>query len=370
MRSWSIPIGRLFGIDIRLHLTFFLLLLFVIVPDPANPGGPARALALVGIVFGCVVLHELGHAVVALHAGQTVRGIVLLPIGGVTLMDTTADGPPSPATEIRVSAAGPLVNFFLAAVGVIVVLSVYPGSTEWLWQPPFIYSMNLPRTFVWSNIYLGLFNLLPAYPMDGGRMLRAFLARDRDYLVATRRAVSIGQGFAILFMVLGIWQPWMLLIGLFLFFGAQLEERSIMFQSVLEHVRLEDVMLTDFRTLSPADTLEDALAKAVHTLQDDFPVIRGTDMVGVVSRQKILAALRDEGNAYVQSVMNKAFEVAQRTETLASALKKFTTKELTLLPVVDAGRLIGIVTLQNLMHSMALLSESKKIKRVEDDEEE
>jgi len=369
MRSWSIPIGRLFGIELRLHFSFVVLLVFVALADPAGPGGSGRSLALVAIIFGSVVLHELGHAVVALRAGLPVRGITLLPIGGVTLVDTSQDGPPAPATEIRVALAGPLVNFFLAAVAAVAVLGFYPAAKDWLWQPPFVHASNLPRALFWANVYMGLFNLLPAYPMDGGRILRAWLARDRDYLAATRRAVTVGQGFAMLFMFLGIWQPWMLLIGLFLFFAAQLEERSLLFQSVLGQVRLEEVMLTDFRTLSPADTLEDALAKAVHSLQDDFPVIRGSDLVGVVSRQRILAALREDGNAYVQSVMSRAFELAQASDTLASALKKLTGKELTLLPVVEAGRLVGIVTLQNLMHSMALLSESRKIQREEEAED-
>ena len=372
MRTWSIPAGRIAGIDIRIHLTFLALLVFIVFSDPAGMPGAGRALALVGIIFGSVVLHELGHALVAVHAGLPVRSITLLPIGGVTVMDTAQSGPPTSATEIRVAAAGPLVNFVLAGISALVVLAVYPEAGVWLWQPPFVNAMNLPRALVWANLIMGLFNLLPAYPMDGGRILRAYLARSMPYLAATRRAVMIGQGFAMFFMFLGLWAPWMLLIGFFLFFAAQLEERAIMFQSVLENVRLEEVMLTDFSTLSPADTLEDALSKAVHTLQDDFPVIRGNDMVGVVSKQKILAALREDGNAYVQSVMNKAFEIAQRSETLATALKKFTAREgsqLTLLPVVEAGRLVGIVTLQNLMHSMALLSESRKISRVEDQED-
>ena len=370
VRTWSIPAGRIAGIDIRIHFTFVALLLFIIFSDPEGPAGSGRALALVGIIFGSVVLHELAHALVAVGAGLPVRSITLLPIGGVTVMDTGQNGHPPPATDIRVAAAGPLVNFVIAGVAAISVLAVYPEASVWLWQPPFVHATNLPRALVWANLFMGLFNLLPAYPMDGGRILRAMLARNMDYLAATRRAVTIGQGFAMFFMFLGLWQPWMLLIGFFLFFAAQLEERSIMFQSVLENVRLEEVMLTDFSTLSPADTLEDALSKAVHTLQDDFPVIRGTDMVGVVSKQRILAALNDEGNAYVQSVMNKAFDIAQRSETLASALKKFTAKELTVLPVVDAGRLVGIVTLQNLMHSMALLSESRKIQRGSDEEDE
>ena len=142
---------------------------------------------------------------------------------------------------------------------------------------------------------------------------------------ATRRAIAIGQAFATLFMLTGmLWNIWLTMIGFFLFIAAQLEERSAVFQSVLETVRLEDIMLTDFATLSPADTLEDALDKAVHSLQDDFPVIRGSDMVGVISRQRILQALRAEGNGYVQAVMNRIFEVAQKKESLASAFRKLT----------------------------------------------
>jgi hypothetical protein len=154
-------------------------------------------------------------------------------------------------------------------------------------------------------------------------VLRALFSRHMQPIHATRRAGSIGQAFATLFILGGMLLPnyWLTLVGLFLFIASQIEERSVVFQSVLERVRLEDVMLTDFATLSPADTLEDALDKAVHSLQDDFPVIRGSDMVGVISRQKILDALRVEGNGYVQAVMNRIFEVAQKGESLASAFR-------------------------------------------------
>ncbi|GAC1510211.1 MAG: hypothetical protein NVS1B11_16580 [Terriglobales bacterium] len=225
---------------------------------------------------------------------------------------------------------------------------------------------------VWANIWLAAFNLLPAYPMDGGKVLRAWFSRGMDNVRATRRAVSIGQTFATLFIVLGMVQymegagsgaAWLAVTGFFLLLGAQLEERSAVFQSVLETVQLEDIMLTDFATLSPADTLEDALEKAVHSLQDDFPVIRGSDMVGVVSKQKILQALRVEGNGYVQAVMNRIFEVAQKKESLASAFRKLTARNLSIIPVVEDQRLVGIVTLQNLMHSMALLAESRKLRK-------
>jgi len=182
---------------------------------------------------------------------------------------------------------------------------------------------------------------------------------------ATRRAVSISHALAMVLMVAGLFSisHWLTMVGLIIFSAAQLEERAVIFQSVLDSVRLEEVMLTDFATLSPADTLEDALDKAVHSLQDDFPVVRGSDMVGVISRQRILEALRLEGNGYVQAVMNKLFEVSARQESLASAFRKLTSRNLSIIPVVEDQRLVGIVTLQNLMHSMSLLAESKKLRR-------
>lgn len=374
MRSWSIPVGRLFGIEIRIHLTFLFLLVFVWSTASQDANTAMRGLALVGIVFGSVVLHELGHALVARGSGIPAKGIILLPIGGVTVLDEV-HSLPDPLNawkrDIRVAVAGPLVNLCIAAVSALVIVSVLPGFP--LMAKPLVHLSALLRSLVWVNVYLGLFNLLPAYPMDGGRALRAMFSRRVDIVRATQRAVRIGQVFSTLFMMVGIlistrpgarWDGyWLMMIGCFLFFGAQLEERSAMFQSVLQSVRLEEVMLTDFATLSPADTLEDALEKAVHTLQDDFPVVRGSDMVGVISRQKILDALRSEGNGYVQAVMNRIFEVAAKQESLASAFRKLSARNLSIIPVVDEQHLIGIVTLQNLMHSMALLAESRKLRR-------
>src|SRR2546426_7162019 len=375
MRNWSIPAGKIFGVELRVHLTFLFLLVFVWLTESASHGtaSAGRGLALVGIIFGCVVLHELGHALVSMHAGIPTKAIILLPIGGITLLDETQQPPETGAQwkrDIRIALAGPLVNLVIAFVSGSILLAVAPEIQ--LWAKPYVHSGNLPRSLVWANLWLALFNLLPAYPMDGGRVLRAIFSRSMDPVRATRRAVSIGQAFATLFMLVGMLQytqgrnpegTWLTMIGFFLFIAAQLEERSVVFQSVLEAVRLEDVMLTDFATLSPADTLEDALEKAVHSLQDDFPVIRGSDMVGVISKQKILESLRVEGNGYVQAVMNRLYEVAQKKESLASAFRKLTARNLSIIPVVEDQRLVGIVTLQNLMHSMALLAESRKLRK-------
>lgn len=376
MRSWSILVGRIFGVEIRVHLTFVFLLAFVWMAESAMKGNstPGRVLVLVGIIFGSVVLHELGHALVAKREGLQAKAIILLPIGGITLLDETqAGGTPGGGAwkrDIQIALAGPLVNIALALVSGAVVLTSFPDAN--LWTKPFVHSNHLLRSLVWSNLYLGLFNLLPAYPMDGGRVLRALFSRRMDTVQATRRAVSIAHALSTLMVVVGMLllfqgghpdSSWLVMLGFFLLIGAQFEERSAIFQSVLETVHLEDVMLTDFATLSPADTLEDALDKAVHTLQDDFPVVRGGDMVGVISKANILQALRAEGNGYVQSVMNRIFEVSSRTESLATAFRKLNSRNLSIIPVVEDQQLVGIITLQNLMHSMALLAESRKLRR-------
>ena len=370
MRSWSILVGRLFGVEVRLHLTFFILPLFILWTDYAAHNGYAngpRDLALVGILLACVGAHECGHILWARRLGMVPKAVILLPLCGVTLFDEsrTAQARPGPAQwkrEIPLALVGPLVNLALALLAIGLVMGLAPGIELWKW--PFLQSRNLPRSLVWANIYLAALNLLPTYPLDGGRLLRAVFFRSMDSAAATRRAVSISNAMAMVLIVAGLFSDsWLTMVGVIIFSAAQLEERAIVFQSVLDNVRLEEVMLTDFATLSPADTLEDALEKAVHSLQDDFPVVRGSDMVGVISRQRILEALRAEGNGYVQAVMNKIFEVSMRQESLGSAFRKLTARNSSIIPVVEDQRLVGIVTLQNLMHSMALLAESRKLRR-------
>jgi len=363
MKSWSIPVGRIFGVDLRVHVTFVLLLLFVWFTDTVSSGtrGAVRGLLLVAIVFASVVLHELGHAILAIRYGLRVRSIVLLPIGGITLMEDPAEVSSDPARELRLAAVGPMVNLVLGVVASLVILTLYPQAR--LFDQPLIVSANLPRSFAWANLFLGAFNLLPAYPLDGGRALRAWFAERLDHVSATRRAISISQFFAMLMIFAGaVWNTWFMLIGIFLFFGAMLEDRSAVFQAVTEHVHMEDVMLTDFLTLSPADTLENALEKSLHSLQDDFPVVRGTDMVGVISRQRIMESLRSQGNGYIQAAMTRISQVAGRSDTLANVLAKAGRSGISLIPVVDGESLVGIVTMQNLMHSMALLAESRRLR--------
>ena len=258
MRSWSISAGRVFGVELRIHWTFFLLPLFVWYTEYAahRTANEGRGLALVGIIFACVLAHEFGHALVARRSGVRAKSIILLPIGGVTQLDDSSARSRYQTRSLEAGhshrdggAAGqPAAGFDLR---LSLLLAIAPHVDLWSW--PFMRSGNLPRSLVWVNLYIAGFNLLPAYPMDGGRVLRALFSRHMDPIQATRRAVSIGQAFATMFILGGMLLPnyWLTLVGLFLFIASQMEERSAVFQSVLEKVHLEDVMLTDFATLSP-----------------------------------------------------------------------------------------------------------------------
>jgi Zn-dependent protease/CBS domain-containing protein len=371
MRSWSISVGRLFNVDVRIHLTFLILPMFIYWTDYAAHQGAvngSRDMALVGIILLAVATHELGHMFAARRYGLVPKAVILLPLTGVALYDEARSERPNAALararEIRLAIVGPLVNLAFAGLAAAIITAMGRGIDLWSW--PWLYARNLPRSLVWANLYIAVLNLMPAYPLDGGRILRAFISRSIDLSSATRRAVSISTAIAMVLILAGLFSDsWLTMVGVIIFSAAQLEERALVFQSVLDNVRLEEVMLTDFATLSPADTLQDALDKAVHSLQDDFPVVRGSDMVGVISRQRILDALRAEGNGYVQAVMNKIFEVSLRNDSLGSAFRKLTARSSSIIPVVEDQHLVGIVTLQNLMHSMTLLAETRKLQRDE-----
>jgi Zn-dependent protease/predicted transcriptional regulator len=367
MRNWSVFTARFGGTEIRIHLTFLVLLLFLLLVE-VNRSGPrvvTRVFVITGFVLLSAMLHEFGHLWASARQGFPLKGFVLLPIGGLAMGDPAVQGESARnlRKEILIALSGPMVNAILAGVTATVLLAM--GTAHALLLAPLVNPANLATSFFWINACLCVVNLLPAFPLDGGRILRAVLAQRMEFRLATRRAVSVGHIFAGILMLAGaaLNVQWLMLVGFFIFIAAQMEERTVMFQSVVDAVQMEDIMLTEFSILSPADTLEDALSKAIHCLQEDFPVVRGGDLVGVITRQTIVDRLRSDGNGYVQSAMSKAFEIASRTESLGSAFRKLTSRGLSLIPVVDQERLVGIVTLQHLMHSMGLLAESRRLKR-------
>jgi len=181
---------------------------------------------------------------------------------------------------------------------------------------------------------------------------------------AARAAAGLGLMIGVIAILLGILLPnlWLATAGFFIFIGAQLEDQGAVFQSVVDTVHMREVMLTDFATLSPSDTLADALFRCVHSLQEDFPVVRGPQLVGIVSRQRIVDALRNDGNGYIQSIMSRAFQVARPEDTLGTTIRRISGGQgLSLIPVTESGKVVGIVSVQNLMSSMSLLAEQRRI---------
>lgn len=373
LKSWSISLGSVAGVALRLHLSWILLAVLVIARSlEANAGGGARGALLPWIALASVILHELGHLLVAALRGQLPKVIMLLPIGGVQLrehreLDSRADA----KNEIAIALAGPITSLLFAAILWGALYAWTPASV--MFAKPYVTATNLAKSAVWFNLILAGVSMLPAYPLDGGRLLRVLLAWPSQgepafhSAEATRRVVAIAQVLSTFLMFAGIWNSWFMLVGICIFLAVQIDDRSQMFHAVVESVRLEEIMLTEFATLSPADTLADALSKAVHTLQDDFPVIRSGDLVGVINKQSIIEALRQDGDGYVQSAMQKVSEVCQKTESLAVAFRKITMQGATLIPVVDNERLVGIVTLQNVMHSMRLIAETRRLRRRDDE---
>ena len=375
IRAWSIPVGRFFGTEVRLHLTFFLLLALLITQTKQAGIEPVRGVALFFIILAAVVVQETARALLTHTKRDRLQRLVLLPIGGVVLGETSEHGTDthaSVAQEARSALAGPAANLLVAGIAAAIVVTV---AQQKVLLSPYIHSGHLARSLVWINVLLALLNLVPAYPLAAGRVLRVWLAHNASKDVpnaweeATRKSVSYGQGFSMLLTVMGLFAGnfWAIIVGFCVFIAAHLEDRSMLFQSVVSSVRMEEIMLTDFAVLSPADTLQDALEKALHTLQDDFPVVRSGDLVGTITRQKILDAIRSDGNGYVQSVMNRVIEVCQKGESLATAFRKITIRGLTMIPVVDQQKLIGIVTLQNLSHNMGLLAETRRLKKLDED---
>ncbi len=235
MRSWSISVGRLFGVDVRIHLTFLILPMFIFWTDYAanqqSADGP-RDLALVGIILACVAAHECGHIFAARRMGLIPKAVILLPLTGVTLYDESRvekQASPMWKREIRLALVGPLVNLALACLALAAI--TVSGRDVELWKMPFLRPANLPRSVVWANIYLAILNLMPAYPLDGGRILRAVLSRSIDLASATRRAVSISTAIAMVLIFGGLFSDnWLTMVGVIVFSAAQLEERALVFQ--------------------------------------------------------------------------------------------------------------------------------------------
>jgi CBS domain-containing protein/Zn-dependent protease len=357
-------------VELRIH-TFFLLLAVVCLGLGISDGGPfavIRGIGLFAVLVSAVVVRETARLLVAAWLGLRLRAILLMPIGGLfAYANPESQGIASGGVgQLVLAAAGPLANGATALA--LAALFLGAGGSFSLLAHPLIVPSHLLRSMVWMQAGLGVLHLLPAYPLDCGRILRSSFEQKHGAAPANRAATGIGQLLALAAMVAGmlLHSPWLIIAGFFIMIGAQIEDQGVFFQSVVDTVHMREVMLTDFATLSPSDTLADALYRCVHSLQEDFPVVRGPQLVGIVSRQRIVDALRSEGNGYVQSVMSRAFQVARPEDTLGTTIRRITAGHgLSLIPVTESGRVVGIVSVQNLMSSMSLLAEQRRYEREE-----
>ncbi len=343
---WSVNIGNLFGIRVELHVTFLLFIGWMAINQGLFTGSPGRALAAVALlllVFSCVLLHELGHALTARRFGIATRDIVLLPIGGVARLERMPD---QPQQEVLVAVAGPAVN-----VGIALVLYALMRITQRPTGLAELVQGGLLGTLLLVNLVMVLFNLIPAFPMDGGRVLRALLALRLPYVKATRIASAVGQAAALLLGVAGLFyfNNWMLaFVALFVFLAAGEERALVQTRTSLTGLPVRAAMLTDFRTLDAREPLRRAVEHLMTGGQQDFPVLNGEELCGVLTRPALLAALERHGmDALVGDVMSCESLFADAAEPLENVVSRLRGRERTSVPVLDRGRLVGLVTVDN-----------------------
>jgi len=345
---WSWSLGRLAGIDIRVHGTFLILLIWIAFSDLSAGHDLAAAIegvVKVSIVFGVVVLHELGHALVARRFGIRTRDITLLPIGGVARLERI---PTDPWQELLVAVAGPAVNVALAACALFAL--VISGA---LWSPRAIAVVGGPllAKFLWLNLGLALFNLFPAFPMDGGRVLRALLAMRMGRIRATDLAARIGQWMALGLGLVGLFgSPVLVFIAFFVWIGAGEEAALVHISAALDTVRVGDAMVTTFETLPAAAPVAHGLERAIHTTQREFPVIDHDQLVGFVSARDLLEKASEGAmDAPVAAIVRPIAESVGPHELVEPALERLQRANEPVLPVLESRRLVGLLLPANVL---------------------
>ena len=342
---WSWKLVRIAGIDVNVHATFFMLIAWIALIHWNESQSLAAVVEGVGFIlalFGCVVLHEFGHALMAARYGIRTRDITLLPIGGVARLERMPD---VPIQELWVALAGPAVNVVLA----IMLFAWLQASGAWESVGRIgVTTGTFAERVMLANVFLAVFNLLPAFPMDGGRALRALLATRMEYTRATQRAAMIGQGMAILFGFVGLQgNPMLIFIALFVWIGAGQEASMAQMKSALAGIPLRRAMLTHFRTLTPTSTLGDAVDLLLTGSQQDFPVVANGRIEGMLTRSDLVKALPHRGRTALAADSMRECPVAEASEMLETVLGRLQGRECHTIPVLERGVLIGLVTMDN-----------------------
>ena len=357
--AWSFPIGHLFGSELRVHVTFFLVLAWIgtAVWIESGPAAAVVSLVYVLLLFACVVAHEFGHALTARRFGIRTPDVTLLPIGGVARLEKM---PEKPREEILVALAGPAVNVVIFLVlflllGPAAFVSLDPAEMTW---------SSLPAQLATLNLVLALFNMLPAFPMDGGRVLRAALALTMERTAATRAAATAGQALALAMGITGLMvgNPFLLLIAFFVFIAAGSERADEAMKTLARGLMARDAMITEFESLAPDDSLEAAATALIRTTQHEFPVVdRITGApVGLLTRTALYKALETGPRVRpVEEAMERGLPVVALNTGLAAVLEKMQTGAPAIVVLGPAGALVGYVTRENIGELMVVANSRK-----------
>jgi Zn-dependent protease/predicted transcriptional regulator len=352
----SLRLGTIAGIGVYLHWTFVILVAWIFGAHLLSGRGWLAGVAGVAFIcalFGCIVLHELGHALTARRFGVATRDITLLPIGGVARLQRM---PEHPLQEFLVAVGGPVVTAVIACVLAAVLWlsggTLRPDAAE---MAPDRFVQNL----MWANVILLVFNLIPAFPMDGGRMLRSLLALKLDYVRATNIAARLGQvmaiGFAIFALLSG--NLFLLFIALFVFLGASGESHMAQVRMLLKDVPVRDAMITHFRALAPSDPVRKAAEELLAGWQTDFPVIEEGRFRGMLRRSDIESALQEHGgDVEVRQVMHHECPTVTDRDMLYRAMEQMQSDHCGALPVMHDGEMVGLVTTENIGEVMMIRS--------------
>ena len=362
--KWQWKLGRFAGIDVFIHMTFLLILGWVGYNywlEYQDWGEVLIGILFIIALFVCVVLHEYGHALTARRYGIRTRDITLYPIGGVARLERMPD---RPIEELWVALAGPAVNLVIAAVLFVYLFltnSLGPMTGMNMAQGSFIERLMV------VNIYLVAFNLIPAFPMDGGRVLRALLALRLEYFQATQIAANIGQGMAFLFGFVGMFtNPFLVFIALFVWIGAAEESNTVQVRHSLGGIPIVRAMQTNFQVLSPADTLARVVELILSGSQQDFPVVEdGNNVVGILDRDTFISALAKNGQTTsVADVMHRNVPDIDSHNMVDLALTRLQESGSKTLPVTHGGKLVGLITSENITEFLMIRSALKTARRV------
>jgi len=356
--KWQWKLARIAGIDVYMHATFLLLIGWVALSHWTNQRSWSAVLSgvlFILLLFVFVVMHEYGHALTARKYGIKTRDITLYPIGGVARLERM---PEKPIEELWVALAGPAVNLVIAALlfGYLILTRTFEPLTGLT-----ISAGSLVERLLVVNLWLVGFNLIPAFPMDGGRVLRALLGLRLEYVQATQIAASVGQAIAFIFGFIGLFRnPFLVFIALFVWMGAGQEASMVQMRHSINGIPVTRAMLTDFQTLTPGDTLARVVRLILAGSQHDFPVIQDERLVGILDRDTFISALSERGQSTpVGEVMRTDVTEIDSHDMVETALTRLQQNGSKTLPVTHNGQLVGLVTSENITEYLMIRSALK-----------